>query len=181
MKNDRQGVYEGMCYIIPLSKLRETPKAKFFFVPDLVEEGISAVQRVSHEPGALSPSIEGEEESQLWYMHPHQEDNMMLMSGERIVELYTKEHGVQIFEATPEKLTHNGKVLIEGAYVFGWHTNVFHRPNSPKGSEAIFMTHHREGFDFETEFNIYSLNTETGDFMLKREGHLDQPNVGHCE
>lgn len=170
-----------MCYFIPLSKLRETPKAKFFYVPDLIEEGISSIQRVSHEPGALSPSIEGEEQDQLWYMHPHQEDNMMVMAGERIVHLYTKEHGEQVFEASANKLTHNGKVLIDEAYVFGWYTNVFHRPNSPKGSEAIFMTHHTQGFNFDTEFNIYSLNIETSEYSVAREGHLDQVKSGHCE
>jgi hypothetical protein len=180
MKNNRQIVYEGMCYIIPLSKLRETPKAKFYFVPNFVEEGISTVQRVSHEPGAMSPSIEGED-SQPWYMHPHQEDNMMVMAGERIIDLYTKEHGVQTFEATPDKLTHNGKLLIEEAYVFGWYTEVFHRPNSPNGSEAIFMTHHTEGFDFNMEFNIYSLDLETGDYSVARAGHLDQELPEHCE
>lgn len=174
MKDPRQTVYEGMCYIIPLAKIRETPKVQFHFVPYLVEEGISTIQRVKHEPGAMSPSIEGNETIQPWYMHPHQEDNMIVFEGERIVELYTPEHGVQTFEATPEKLTHNGKVLIDVPYIFGWHTNVFHRPNSPHGSMSMFLTRHFNGFDMDTEFNIWELNTETGEHKVLRYGREDQ-------
>ena len=174
---DRKVIYEGMCYIIPLSLLRETPKVQFHFVPGLIDEGIATIQRVKHEPGAKSPSIPGDSEFQPWYMHPHQEDNAMILNGERIIDLYTIEHGLKVFEATPDKLMHEGKVLIDEPYIFGWYTNVFHRPNSPKGSTSIFITRHSEGFDFDTEFSIYDLNIETGEYKVVREGKLDQPKV----
>lgn len=174
MKDPRQTVYEGMCYIIPLAKLRETPKVQFHFVPYLVEEGIATIQRVKHEPGAMSPSIEGDETVQPWYMHPHQEDNAMILGGERIIDLYTPEQGLKRFEATPDRLTHEGKVLIDVPYLFGWYPNVFHRPNSPQGSMSIFITRHFDGFDFNTEFSIYELNTETGDHRVLRVGREDQ-------
>ena len=174
MKDPRQTVLEGMCYLIPLAKIRETPKVQFHFVPYLVEEGIATIQRVKHEPGAMSPSIEGNETAQPWYMHPHQEDNVMVLAGERIIHLYTKEQGLQIFEATPEKLTHNGKVLIDVPYLFGWHPNVFHRPNSPQGSTSIFITRHFNGFDWSTEFNIWELDTNTGEHRVLRLGREDQ-------
>lgn len=174
MTDLRQIIYPGMCYLIPLAKLRETPKVRFHFVPGLAEEGIATIQRVKHEPGALSPSIEGNETVQPWYMHPHQEDNCMVLHGERVIDLYTAEHGLKRFEATPEKLTHAGEVLIDVPHIIGWYTHVFHRPNSPQGSTSIFITRHFDGFDFETEFNIYELNIETGEHKVLRAGKEDQ-------
>lgn len=172
---DRQIIYENMCYILPLQKLRQTPKVEFHFVPTLIEEGIASIQRVKHEPGAMSPSLPDNVELQPWYMHPHQEDNAIILDGERVIDLYTKEHGLKRFEASPDKLVHEGKVLIDEPYIFGWYRDVFHRPNSPKGSTSIFITRHFDGFDFETEFNIYGLNIETGEYEVLREGRLDQP------
>lgn len=177
MQDSRRVVYEGMAYVIPLSKLRETNKVQFHFVPTLLDEGIATIQRVKHEPGALSPSVPGRNDVQPWYMHPHQEDNCMVLDGERVIDLYTKEHGLQTFVATPEKLTHNGEVLIDEPYLFGWHTNVFHRPNSPEGSICVFITRHTDEFDFDTEFNIYDLDLETGEHEVIRAGHLDQAAI----
>lgn len=176
MQDARHTVYEGMVYIIPLSKLRETPKVQFHFVPTLVEEGVATIQRVVHQPGALSPSVAGMD-VQPWYMHPHQEDNCMVLHGERVIELYTKEHGLKTFVATPERLVHDGEVLIDEPYIIGWPTHVFHRPNSPNGSVSIFITRHTADFDFSSEFNIYSLDMETGEHELIRAGHLDQAKI----
>jgi len=181
MSNERQVIYEGMCYFIPLSMLRETPKVQFHFVPSLLEEGVASIQRVKHEPGALSPSVEGLNDEQPWYMHKHQEDNCMVLSGERVIDLYTKEHGLKTFIATEDSLIHEGEVLIDEPFVIGWYMNVFHRPNSPKGSTSIFITRHAEGFDFDTEFNIYHLELSTGEYEVLREGRLDQPVSEHCE
>jgi hypothetical protein len=33
---------------------------------------------------------------------------------------------------------------------------------------------HYEGFDIRTNFDIFDLNTETGEFKVIRAGHLDQ-------
>lgn len=174
MENPRHVIFEGMVYYIPLSKLRETPNVQFHFVPQLIEEGLATIQRVKHEKGALSPSVKGISDVQPWYMHPHQEDNCMVLEGERVIDLYTKEHGLKTFVATPERLMLDGEVIIDSPYIIGWYTNVFHRPNSPNGSTSIFMTRHIDGFDFDTEFNIYELNEETGDHTVLRAGHLDQ-------
>jgi hypothetical protein len=176
MNYERQVVYPGMCYIIPLALLRQTNKVDFHYVPTLLDDGISVIQRVVHEAGAMSPSVPGRDDIQPWYMHSHQEDNALVLSGEREVHLYTPEHGVKIFNATAEKLEHEGKVIFEGPHIFGWYNKVFHRPNSPEGSSAIFLIRHTEGFDIETEFNIYDLNVETGEYNVVRKGSEDQPN-----
>jgi hypothetical protein len=161
--------------IIPLEVLRRTQKVYFDNVP--IIQGLSAIDRVIHEPYAFSPgSIE--EVVRPWYMHPHQDDNLLVLFGTRIVELYTKEHGkVETFEITPEEIRMNGTVIFEGAALFGWPPYVFHRVESKdKGSASLNFARHFEGFDIQTNFNIYDLDINTGEYKVIRNGHLDQPS-----
>jgi hypothetical protein len=52
---------------------------------------------------------------------------------------------------------------------------VFHRVVSGKlGSASLNLATHHEGFDINTNFNVYDLNTETGRFECVRAGHFDQ-------
>lgn len=170
-------IVPGMCYYIPLTELRRTPKVDFHSIPVLNEEGIGNIQRVVHQPGAQSPSVLGMEDMQPWYMHPHQEDNCLMLGGERVVDLYTKEHGKKTFLASMERLAwEDGTVITDEPYMLGWYKNVFHRPNSPEGSIAIFFVMHTDGFDLNSEFNIYTLNEETGEYDVLREGYKDQPS-----
>lgn len=175
MEHKRHVILDGMCYYIPLGELRRTPKVDFHFVPLLRQEGIGQIQRVVHQPGAQSPSVEGED-VQPWYMHPHQEDNCLMLGGERVVDLYTKEHGKQTFRASMDKITwEDGTVIYEGPHIFGWYKDVFHRPNSPEGSVALFMVRYFDGFDLDTEFSMYNVDEETGEYSVYRKGALDQP------
>ena len=173
-------VLEGMCFIRPLPPLRSTPNVEFNVIPLI--EGLASIDRVRHQPGAYSPSIVNTEERP-WYMHPDQEDNLLVCEGKRIVELYTKEHGViETFEVTPTRLMQckpnlsECRVIYEGPHIFGWPTNVFHRVYSPEGSMSVNFARHFPSFDLSTNFNIYHLNTETGEYSVVREGHLDQPS-----
>lgn len=176
-KCTRHVIVPGMCYYIPLQELRMTPKVDFHSIPLLNEEGIGNIQRVVHQKGAQSPSVAGMEDKQPWYMHPHQQDNCLMLGGERVVDLYTKEEGKKTFRATIDKLTwEDGTVIYEGPHIFGWYKDVFHRPNSPEGSVALFFVMHTEGFDLNTEFNIYELDEETGEYSVLREGFKDQPS-----
>lgn len=165
-----------MCFVIPLAELRNTPNVQFHNLPEVVE-GLSAVDRVQHQPGAQSPSVAGHE-GRPWYMHPDQEDNLIVFAGKRVVDLYEKKHGQkETFEVYADKLVHNGQVIHEGPHIFGWYTHVFHRVVSPEGSLSMNFAKHFGGFDIESNFNIYSLNEETGDYEVLREGHLDQPKI----
>jgi hypothetical protein len=176
-KSQKIDIIPGMCFYIPLNELRKTPKVDFHSIPCLLEDGISMIQRVVHGVGAQSPSIVGRDDLLPWYMHEHQEDNLLVLGGERVIDLYTQEHGkVETFRVTADKIEHNGEVIFEGPFVFGWPTRVFHRPNSPEGSIALFFVKHTEGFDLNTEFNIYDLDVASGEYSVLREGHLDQPN-----
>ncbi len=174
--SQRRDVIPGMCFVIPLDNIRNTPSVHFDSVP-YVLNGLSAIDRVEHQPGAQSPSVK-DFDGRPWYMHPFQEDNLMVFDGLRIVDLYTTDHGkLEQFEVRPSELKHNGEVIHDGPCIFGWFQNVFHRVESPEGSMSVNFARHFEGFDINTNFNIYSLNLESGEYDVLREGKLDQPVV----
>jgi len=164
----------NMCFTIPLNCFRKTPNVGFFIVPGVVD-GLSSVDQVRHAPGAVSPSCAGLDGITPWYMHTCQEDSLLVYSGTRIVNLYTKEHGkVETFEVTPDYVKHNGKIIFDKPCIFGWPINVFHRVNSPLGSISTNFARHFGGFDIKNNFTIYNLNTETGEYKVLRDGYKDQ-------
>jgi hypothetical protein len=168
----------GMFYIMPAKLLRKTPNVTFNNVP--IVEHLDAIDFVKHEANAISPAIEGRSNETFWYMHTHQADNLLVITGTRLVELYTKENNrVEYFEVTKDYVKHlnEDKILFEGMSIFGWPKYVFHRVNSAAdGSNSInFASYDEEGCDIKTNFNIYSLNTETGEYKIEREGFRDQP------
>jgi hypothetical protein len=168
---------KGLYSIIALKVLRRTPKVCFDALDMSHLSPVSSIDRVIHGPGALSPGSVGAVEHP-WYMHPCQEDNLMVLHGSRYVELYTPEHGcIEKFTVTPDKISRENGRWRTGAMILSWPRNVFHRiiscPN--EGSASINLATHFEGFDIRTNFNVYDLDPLTGKFWLIREGHLDQP------
>jgi hypothetical protein len=169
-------VIPGVAFIIPLNELRETPNVHFHDLPvELVKE-VAVIDRVEHGVGAFSPIARNEPDLRPWYMHEHQEDNLLVLCGQRNIHLYTKAHGVvEEFEATPHFIKHKGAVVHQGPALLGWGTHVFHRVVSPGGSISMNFARHFEGYDQTTNFNIYELNTATGEYSLVRVGADDQP------
>jgi len=167
---------DNLYKIITLAKLRRTEGVQF----DALDTGsiprIDGFDRVIHRPGAISPgSAEGVERP--WYMHPHQEDNLMVLHGTRYVEIYTPAHGkVEHFTVTADRVCRGNDVCYRGAAMLVWARGVFHRIRScpEEGSASINFAVRFEGFDIRTNFDVYDLNTETGAFRVVREGHLDQ-------
>jgi len=167
---------ENFYRIIALKELRRTKDVRFDVLDTSLITRIDSVDRVIHGPGALSPGSVGAVERP-WYMHPHQADNLMVLHGLRSVELYTPEHGrVEHFTVTANKVCRGNDVCYTGAAMLVWPRNVFHRIVScpEQGSCSVNFAIHFDGFDIRTNFNIYNLNTETGEFKVIREGHLDQ-------
>lgn len=161
--------------IIALKPFRKTKGVSFDIMPMEALPHIDGIDRVIHESNALSPgSVAGIERP--WYVHPHQEDNLMVLHGRRIVDIYTKEYGrVENFVVEPGMITHNGKVVYEGAAILVWPCNVFHRIESGiEGSASLNFAVRHEGFDIKTNFSIYDLDTSTGAFRVIRPGHMDQ-------
>jgi hypothetical protein len=115
-----------------------------------------------------------------WYMHQAQADHLVVLSGTRDVDLYTKEHGrVERFLVTPDRMEHNGELLCDEPCMLAWPVYVFHRVvSSPElGSASVNFAAHYEGFDIRTNFSIYDLDTATGDHRVVRAGYMDQPGT----
>ena len=167
-------VCDNLCLIIPLKLLRKTPNVDFYSVPE-VKKHLDAVDKVIHHKGAKSPMIKGDKKH-YWYMHPSQEDQLIVHEGKRIIRLYSKKHGkIEKFEVTSNRIKHNGKIIFKGAGILAWPRQVFHQILSPQGSISTNYAKHYSGFDIRTNFNIYDLDEKTGKYKIVREGHLDQP------
>jgi len=166
---------ERLYKIIPLKLFRKTPGVSFNVLPREIVPKIDAVDRVIHATGAVSPGPVGNV-AQPWYMHPHQDDNLMVLQGVRHVDIYTRAHGtIESFVVAPDKIMRNGRTVYDGAALLVWPRGVFHRIKSGKqGSASVNLATHYEGIDMRTNFSIYDLNTETGKFKVIRAGHLDQ-------
>lgn len=165
---------EGFYRIIPLQPLRRTPGVLFDNLPMAFLPRIDAIDRVLHRGGAVSPGPVGEVERP-WYMHPHQDDNLIVLFGQREVDIFIKEHGRQSFTVTPEQLLQDGKVLYDGPAMLVWPRYVFHRiVSGPEGSASLNFAVHHPGLDVRTNFNIYHLDEANGQFEVIREGFRDQ-------
>jgi hypothetical protein len=168
----------GLYRIIPLRVLRKTPGVSFDLVPTDVLPHIDGIDRVLHDGGAVSPGPVGDVDRP-WYMHPHQDDNLVILHGVRFVEIYTREHGrIENFDVTPHQIRQDGKVLYDGAAMLVWPRGVFHRIRSDAkvGSASLNFAVRYEGFDIHTNFNIYDLNPVSGEYRMVRAGYLDQPS-----
>ncbi|KPK28349.1 MAG: hypothetical protein AMJ61_02640 [Desulfobacterales bacterium SG8_35_2] len=166
---------QGLYKVVALQPFRKTEGVSFDILPRNLVPKVDAVDRVIHKNRAVSPGPVGDI-SEPWYMHPHQDDNLIVLQGIRYVEIYTKAHGrIESFIITPERIEHNNRILYDGPGLLVWPRGVFHRIKSgDNGSASINLATHYEGIDMKTNFNIYDVDTETGEFMVLREGHLDQ-------
>lgn len=165
----------GFYKIIPLKEFRRTKGVYFDIVPMNLIPEISGVDRVLHSYGAISPGTVGEVERP-WYMHPHQSDYLMVLSGVRYVDVYHPDYKkIESFTVTANSVEQDGKIIYEGPVMLIWPNGVFHRIRSgEEGSASINMAYRTNGFDIKTNFNIYDLNPDTGEYKLLREGYLDQ-------
>lgn len=160
--------------IIPLKPFRRTPGVVFDNVPMEVLARINAIDRVIHERGAVSPGPVGAVKRP-WYMHPCQDDNLIVLYGARHVDIYMQKHGVQSFTVTPSQILQAGKVIFDEPAMLVWPRRVFHRiVSGPEGSASLNFAVHYEGIDMRTNFNIYDLDEKTGKFKVLREGFQDQ-------
>lgn len=166
---------KGLCKIIDLKKLRRTEGVLFDAVPDEFLNTLCGLDRVIHISNAISPGpINGVERP--WYMHPYQSDNLLVLSGERHIDLYSEEHGkLESFVVTRDCIYMNGELVCDTPAVLTWPAYVFHRVESKEmGSSSINIAQRVTGFDIKDNFNIYDLDSDSGEFKVIREGHRDQ-------
>jgi hypothetical protein len=163
--------------IVPLRALRRTPGVSFDLVPTEALPRIDGIDRVLHADGAVSPGPVGNVDRP-WYMHAHQDDNLIVLQGTRYVDIYVRSHGrVESFVVTPGEVLHDGKRVCDGPAMLVWPRGVFHRIQSDKqtGSASLNFAVRYEGFDMRTNFNVYDLEPASGEYRMIRAGHLDQP------
>ena len=167
---------EGVYRVLQLSRLRQTPGVSFDVLPPQLVPRVDAIDRVIHDAGALSPGSVGDAERP-WYMHPHQDDHLMVLAGKRYVDLYSPVLGRVIsFDVAPNRVMREGDMICESASLLVWDRGVFHRirSDSETGSRSVNLATHHPGFDINTNFNIYDLDPATGEFHILREGSDDQ-------
>ncbi|NTW05576.1 MAG: hypothetical protein HGA27_05620 [Peptococcaceae bacterium] len=161
--------------IVKLNPFRKTPGVSFDLFPMDIIPHIDAIDRVIHQKSAISPGPVGAVERP-WYMHHYQDDNLIVLHGTREVELYTKAHGrIEKFTVTSDRIFKNGILIYEGGALLIWPRGVFHRIESgEEGSASLNIAVHYPGFDLKSNFSIYDLSTENGDYRVIRDGYQDQ-------
>jgi len=167
----------GFYRVIALVPFRRTRGVEFDIFPMQYLQKVDGIDRVMHESDALSPGpVDGI--SRPWYMHPQQEDNLIVLHGVRTVDIYTLEHQQMLnFVVEPDRIVKNGTVLYEGPAMLVWPCNVFHRiQTGQSGSASLNFAVRKPGIDMQTNFNIYDLDTKANTFRLLRAGFLDQTN-----
>ena len=166
---------DGLYRVIALDVLRRTPGVFFDNVPLDALPRINAIDRVIHEGAAISPGPV-DDVQRPWYMHPHQDDNLVVLSGTRHVEIYTKQHGkIEEFLVEANRIMQGDRLVVEGPAMLVWPRYVFHRIQSgAEGSASLNFAVHYEGLDMRTNFNIYDLDVDSGEFKVIREGFRDQ-------
>lgn len=170
-----------MYRIIPLRMLRRTPGVKFDeMVPSDIPK-ISGIDRVIHGPNSISPGPI--EDSPIpvkrpWYMHPGQDDNLLVLQGTRYIDIYCPEKKQKAsFIVSPDKIYKNDKLYYDGPAMVVWPSGIFHRIISGiEGSISVNFAVRNEKFSLQNNFNIYNLDTETGKYEIIKEGHEDQPD-----
>ena len=166
---------KGLYKIIDMIHFRETKGVRFDIVPEKILEKTVAVDRVIHESNAISPG-QVDDIKRPWYMHPWQSDNLVVLHGERHVDLYSVDHGkVEKFIVTPTKIYKNGELICDYPAILTWPPYVFHRVESKeKGSASINFAFRSEDCNMRRNFDIYDLDVEKGTYKVIREGHQDQ-------
>lgn len=173
-----------MYRLIPLRTLRNTQKVKFHEMVPSDIPAIHGVDRVIHEAYASSPGPVDDCPNPVkrpWYMHSNQDDNLLVLYGERFVDIFCPlQKKLASFIVTPDKIYKNDKLYHDSPAMIVWPAGIFHRIVSGKdGSISVNFSTRTKGFNLENNFNVYDLDVETGQSRLIREGIDDQPDLNY--
>ena len=166
--------------IIPLRILRRTTGVKFDEMVPSDIPNIHGIDRVIHGPNSISPGPVNNV-NRPWYMHTGQDDNLMVLQGTRYVDIFEpKSKQKASFIITPEKVFKNDKLYYDGPAMIVWPSGVFHRIISgDEGSISVNFATRNNNFNIKDNFNIYSLDTDTGYYELLKDGSEDQPDLDY--
>jgi hypothetical protein len=132
-----------MFELLPFHKFRDTPKAQFF---DITIPSSNARDLVFHDGPAISPNNTSDGYWQ-FYLHPHQEDNLMALTGGRTFYLvnFAWKHPFHIV------------CLETGGNILRILPDTFHR--SVSDSDRSLVLHQAVRMakaSVESEFRVYS-------------------------
>ena len=175
-----------MYRLVPLRVLRNTAKVKFHEIVPSDIPAIHGVDRVIHEAYATSPGPVDDCANPVrrpWYMHSSQDDNLLVLQGERFVDVYCPiQKKLASFVVTPDKVYKNDKLYHDAPAMVVWPAGVFHRIVSGKdGSISVNFATRGKTFDIDDNFNVYDLDVTTGQSRLLRDGKDDQPDLSYVQ
>jgi hypothetical protein len=135
-----------MFELIPYEKFRDTPSVRFF---DITVPTSNKRDLVVHSGPAVSPPDCQESGSWQFYLHPHQEDNLLAMHGGRTFFL------VNLGWNYPYHIVR----LDCGGDILRIPPGTFHRSVSdPDGSLVLNQAVREEGASVVREFRVYNSN-----------------------
>lgn len=132
-----------MFQLLDFRKFRDTPSVQFF---DITVPASNARDLVFHEGPAISPN---NDENDYWqfYLHPHQEDNLLALSGGRTFHLINFEW----------QQPYHVVRLAANRHILRIPPGTFHRSESDlKGSLVINQAVRSEQASVKSEFRVYS-------------------------
>ena len=168
--------------LIPLRVLRRTSGVMFDeIVPSDIPK-IHGIDRVIHSANSISPGPVEDSVPPVqrpWYMHPGQDDNLMVLQGTRYVDIYNPTSSEKAsFIITPEKVYKNEKLYYDGPAMVVWPAGIFHRIiTGEEGSISVNFSTRKKNFDLKDNFNVYDLCVNSGEYRLLRDGYEDQPDL----
>ena len=133
-----------MFEMIPYERFRDTPAVRFF---DVTIGSSNARDLVVHSGPAISPPNHSESGDWQFYLHPHQEDNLLAASGGRTFYLVN---------FAWEKPFHIVR-LAAGGDILRIPPGTFHRSISDlDGSVVLNQAVREEGASLSREFRVYN-------------------------
>ena len=129
---------------LPCRRFRDTPSVRFF---DVTVRDSNARDLVTHSGPAVSPPDDPVSGAWQFYLHPHQEDNLLAASGGRTFFLVnlTWDHPFHIVR------------LESGGDILRIPPGTFHRSISdPEGSVVLNQAVRQVGVSLVNEFRVYN-------------------------
>ena len=133
-----------MFELIPYERFRDTPAVRFF---DVTIGSSNARDLVIHSGPAISPPNDLKTEDWQFYLHPHQEDNLLAASGGRTFYL------VNLSWNQPFHIVR----LAAGGDILRIPPGTFHRSISDlDGSVVLNQAVRDQGASLDREFRVYN-------------------------
>ena len=133
-----------MFELIPYTRFRDTPSVRFF---DVTIADSNARDLVIHRGPAVSPPDDEDSGAWQFYLHPHQDDNLLAASGGRTFYL------VNLAWAQPFHIVR----LESGGDILNIPRGTFHRSLSdPDGSVVLNQAMRNPNACLDREFRVYN-------------------------